>query len=201
MGIGQHLGVEDVDVSAGQGVPLRSEDFGQVFDQYFAAIHGYLTRRLGRTRADDLAGEVFRTAYVNLDRYNPQIGAVRPWLYGIANNVMRRHLRDGERAERAWSSLKVPVQQDAFEESDERLEAWRQTSRIQVALDDLLPADREALVLHAVEGLTYEEVALVMSTPMGTVRSRIHRARSRLRVALAPHELSFSESQGDTDCG
>lgn len=193
--------MEDVDESAGEGVPLRPEDFGQVFDQYFAAIHGYLSRRLGRSRADDLAGEVFRTAYVNLDRYNPQVGAVRPWLYGIANNVMRRHLRDGERAERAWSRLKIPAQQDAFEESDERLDAWQQTSRLQAALEDLHPADREALVLFAVEGLTYGEIAVVMSTPVGTVRSRIHRARARLRVALVPHELLFTESQGDINHG
>ncbi len=193
--------MEDVDESAGEGVPLRREDFGQVFEQYFAPIHGYLSRRLGRGRADDLAGEVFRTAYVNLGRYNPQVGAIRPWLYGIANYVMLRHLRDGERAERAWSRLAVPTQTDAFEESDKRLDAWKQTSRLQAALDDLHPADREALVLFAVEGLTYGEIALVMSTPVGTVRSRIHRARSRLRVALSPHELSFSEPKGDINHG
>lgn len=193
--------MEHVDDSVGDQTPLNPEDFGLVFDRYFVAIHGYLARRLGRSQADDLAGEVFRTAYVNFAKFNPQMGEVRPWLYGIAHNMVRRHLRDGERAERAWARLAVPVPLDQFEMSDERLDAWQQTSILQAALDDLHPGDREALILFAVEGLSYGEVAEVMSTPIGTVRSRIHRARSRVRLALAPHELSFTESQGDTNHG
>lgn len=193
--------MEHLDAATGDQTPLNPADFGQVFDRYFAAIHGYLARRLGRSRADDLAGEVFRTAYINLAKYNPNLGGLRPWLYGIAHNVMRRHLRDAERAERAWARIKVPAAADQFELSDDRLDAWQQTSTLQVALDELHPADREALILFAVEGLSYGEVAEVMSTPIGTVRSRIHRARSRVRLALAPHEFSFTESQGDANHG
>lgn len=175
--------------------------FGEIFDRYFATIHAYLTRRLDRSRADDLTGEVFRVAFDTRARYDPDLGGVRPWLYGIANNVLRRHLRDGERAERAWARLPAPAHTDDTGRLDEQLDAQLRSALLQQALDRLLPADREALVLFAVEELTYSEIAAVMDTPIGTVRSRISRARSQLRAHLEQATTSTIEHEGATNHG
>lgn len=175
--------------------------FGEIFDRYYATIHAYLTRRLGRSSADDLTGEVFRVALDAVARYDPTRSGVRPWLYGIANNVLRRHLRDGERAERAWARLPTPVFIDAAEQLEDDLDARLRTAVLQQALDRLLPADREALILFAVEQLSYSEIAAVMDTPIGTVRSRISRARSQVRDHLEPNAISTTEPEGATRHG
>lgn len=179
------------------GDPTR---FGEIFDRHYVTIHAYLARRLDRNRADDLTGEVFRVALDALARYDPTRGGVRAWLYGIANNVLRRHLRDGERAERAWARLPSPAPVDATERVDDELDARLRTALLQQALDRLLPADREALILFAVEQLTYSEIAAVMDTPVGTVRSRISRARSQLRDHLQPDAIP-TEPEGATHHG
>ncbi len=170
--------------------------FGDLFERHFATIHGYLSRRLGRARADDLAGEVFRIGFVERAKYDPSRGALRPWLYGIAQNVLRQHLRDGERAERAWSRVGVPSVVVDDVSPIERVDAQLAASRLDAALARLLPTDREALVLHAVEQLTYAEVATVMSSPIGTVRSRIARARNQLRTSLAEASDAGIRHQG-----
>ncbi|MBI5090335.1 MAG: RNA polymerase sigma factor [Actinobacteria bacterium] len=159
--------------------------FGELFERHFTTIHGYLSRRLGRARADDLAGEVFRIGFVERSKYDPSRGGLRSWLYGIANNVLRQHLRDRERAERAWARLGLSSVVVDDVSPVERIDAQLLAARLDAALARLLPTDREALTLHVVEQLTYAEVALVMNTPIGTVRSRIARARNQLRVSLA----------------
>lgn len=183
-GCGQHDGVsvgDDQIVAQSVGDPNR---FGVIFDRYFVTIHGYLSRRLGRSRADDLAGEVFRVAFEARARYDSARGEVRPWLYGIANNVLRRHLRDGERAERAWARVTLHMDHTTDERLEDQLDAQLLAVRLQQSLDRLMPVDREALMLFAVEQLTYAEIGVVMATPIGTVRSRISRARSHLRDQL-----------------
>ena len=200
-GIGQHLYVSATDDDIMTGAVSDPTQFGEIFDRYYATIHAYLTRRLGRSSADDLTGEVFRVALGAVARYDPTRSGVRPWLYGIAHNVLRRHLRDGERAERAWARLPTPVSIDAAEQLDDDLDARLRTAVLQQALDRLLPADREALILFAVEQLSYSEVAAVMDTPIGTVRSRISRARSQVRDHLEPNVISTTEPEGATRHG
>lgn len=199
--IGQQQGMSTVDEDAVARSAIEPAEFGEIFDRYFSAIHAYLTRRLGRTRADDLTGEVFRVAFDARTRYDPAKGGVRPWLYGIANNVVRQHLRDGERAERAWTRLPITAAADDYDQLDDQLDARLQTAILQQALDRLLPADREALILFAVEELTYAEVAAVMDTPIGTVRSRISRARSQLREHLQPPNCEIPQHEGATHDG
>lgn len=184
---------DDEIMAAVDGDPAR---FGEVFDRHYATIHAYLARRLGRSRADDLAGEVFRVAFGTRARFDPARGSVRAWLYGIANNVLRRHLRDGERAERAWARLAKTGGVDEIARVDDELDARLRLAVLQQALDRLLPADREALILFAVEQLTYSEIAAVMDTPVGTVRSRISRARSQVRDHLQPNADPTIEPEG-----
>lgn len=69
------------------------DQFGAVFDRYFAEIHGYVAKRLGRDVADDVAVETFLTAFRARHRFDPDRGTVRAWLYGIVTNHMSAHRR------------------------------------------------------------------------------------------------------------
>ncbi|MEU8140424.1 sigma factor [Nonomuraea sp. NPDC048901] len=85
-----------------------------LFDRYFAEIHRYIARRLPTDDADDLAAEVFLAALRG--RYDPAVGEVRPWLYGIATNLVARHRRTettrwkalSRAAERDWDGHEDP---------------------------------------------------------------------------------------------
>lgn len=170
--------------------------FAVAFERHFVTIHGYLTRRLGRDHADDVAAEVFRIAFTNRNQFDTDRGDVRPWLYGIANKLVRQHLRTGERAERVWTRIEPAV--SLLDETSlvDRVDAQIVTNTLQDALRQLLPADREALVLHVIEYLTYAEVADVTDTPLGTVKSRIARARHQLKDTLATTGLTEGVPHG-----
>jgi RNA polymerase sigma-70 factor (ECF subfamily) len=162
--------------------------FALVFDRYFATIHRYVARRAGTHVADDLAGEVFRIAFERRDTFDPQQDSARPWLYGIATNLLHGQRRAEERRlralERAVAESLVPVAVDAFDHAGERVDAMAAAARIAWSMAQLPPVDRDTLTLFAVEGLTYFEVAGALAVRVGTVRSRIHRARCRLRELL-----------------
>src|SRR5690242_6968914 len=91
-------------------------DFGEIFDAYFAEIHRYVARRLDRDIADDVAAETFSIAFRRRDTHDPRRGPVRPWLYGIATNLMARHRRAGARRLRAMQSLDVGARADPAED-------------------------------------------------------------------------------------
>jgi RNA polymerase sigma factor (sigma-70 family) len=158
--------------------------FAAVFERHFPAIHGYLRRRVGHNLAEDLAGQVFTIAFDRRATFVPAHDTARPWLLGIATNLVHRHLRDEERKTRAVEALfhRTMAAADPFGDVDSRLDAIATAAGVRGALAGLPVADRDALVLFAVEGLSYEDVATALGTPIGTVRSRIHRARSRLRA-------------------
>lgn len=162
--------------------------FALVFDRHFVTIHRYLARRVGPHVADDLAGDVFRVAFERRHAFDPQRESARPWLYGIATNLLHGERRSEERRlralQRAAAAACVPQGVDVFERASERVDAEAVAARIGSAVGQLTQGDRDALILFAVEGLTYPEVAAALTIPVGTVRSRISRARSRLRELL-----------------
>lgn len=171
--------------------------FALVFDRYFVTIHRYLARRVGPDLADDLAGDVFRVAFERRDAFDPQRDSARPWLYGIATNLLHGERRSEERRlralQRAAAAACVPLGVDAFDRVTERVDAEAVVASIGTAVGQLTQGDRDALVLFAVEGLTYPEVAAALTIPVGTVRSRISRARSRLRELLAGSGQQLSD--------
>jgi RNA polymerase sigma-70 factor (ECF subfamily) len=83
-----------VDGKQATGVLVAPEDFEAAFREHFAPVYRFIARRVGRALAEDLAAEVFATAYRRRDSYLPSRGTVRSWLYGIAANVLREHWRD-----------------------------------------------------------------------------------------------------------
>ncbi|OGO52058.1 MAG: RNA polymerase subunit sigma-70 [Chloroflexi bacterium RBG_16_69_14] len=185
-GCGQDRSVEpetDAEVIAASRVePVR---FAAVFDRHYDAVHRYLARRVGGDLADDLAAETFTVALGARGRYDTAHADARPWLFGIATNLLRHHHRAEVRRLRAYARLdREADQEDGLGGVDARLDAALAGPAIAEALMSLSAGDRDALLLLAWADLRYEEIAVALRIPVGTVRSRLHRARSRLRELL-----------------
>lgn len=162
------------------------EQFAAVFDRHARPIHRYVSRRLGSALADDVVGETFLVAFRQRERYDLSRGDARPWLYGIASNLIRRHRRAEVRAYRALARTGVdPIASvSPTDEVDARLAAAGVERELASALAQLPRGDRDALLLFAWADLSYDQIAAALGIPVGTVRSRLHRARRKLREAL-----------------
>jgi RNA polymerase sigma factor (sigma-70 family) len=162
------------------------EQFAVIFDRHAPQIQRYLTRRLGRQVADDLLSETFLVAFRSRGRYDPTRPDALPWLYGIASKIIGQHRRDEVRELRL--RLAVPRPDPAEASHDDRVSAAltaRSTRTALIgALEQLSAGDRDVLLLVAWEQLTYDEVAAALRIPLGTVRSRLNRARRVVRKAL-----------------
>jgi RNA polymerase sigma factor (sigma-70 family) len=160
------------------------ELFSEVFDRYYAEIHGYVSRRLGSSLADDVASETFLIAFDRRRRYDAAHPSARPWLYGIASNLVSRHHRAELRRYRALARSGVFDVVDGMEGVAARLDAEALRGRLAVALLEVADPDREVLLLVAWGQLSCEEAARALGIRAGTARSRLHRARKRTRAAL-----------------
>jgi RNA polymerase sigma factor (sigma-70 family) len=161
------------------------ELFAAVYDTYFAEIYRYLAGRLGPDAAADLAAETFLAAFRARDRFDPVRGAVRPWLYGIASNLAGTHLRAEVRHYRALTRIgHTPDTSGHEDQVTARVSAQQQRAFLAEALAGLSAGDREVLLLVAVAGLSYQEIAAALSIPPGTVGSRLARARKKVKEAL-----------------
>jgi RNA polymerase sigma-70 factor, ECF subfamily len=170
------LAADDADVI------LRSLDepraFGIVFDRHFGAVHAYAQRRGGNELADEIAAETFARAFDLRGRYRRSQPSARPWLLGIATNLLRRHWRTERRrlAAYARSAAVEPAEDVPSSLAVEALEAVAALGR----------HERDVLLLYAWADLSYEEIALALDVPVGTVRSRLSRARRRLAASVEP---------------
>jgi RNA polymerase sigma factor (sigma-70 family) len=168
-------------IAASRADPLV---FAIVFDRHYDAVHRFLARRAGSDVADDLAAETFARAFDGRFRFDLARMDARPWLFGIATNLMRHHYRTEERRLRAYARLDRVDHVDVFNGVEGRLDAERAGPAIAAALLRLSPGERDALLLFAWADLRYEEIAAALRIPIGTVRSRLNRARRRLRELL-----------------
>jgi RNA polymerase sigma-70 factor, ECF subfamily len=167
------------------GGPDPALEFGRLFDAYAASLHRYLARRVGPDAAHDLVSETFLVALNRRHGYDPRQGVVRSWLYGIATNLLRRHVRDEVRALRATArAAGRAVAPDTGPDSRvaERIDAHAMAGRLAAALAELSEGDRDVLLLTSWAGLDSTEVAEALGIPVGTVRSRLHRVRKSLRT-------------------
>jgi RNA polymerase sigma-70 factor (ECF subfamily) len=171
------------------------EAFAGLYDRHAAPIHRYVARRLGDQAADDLVAETFLAAFRQRTRYDLGRPDARPWLYGIAGNLIGKHRRSEIRMLRALARTGVdPVVASHTERSDAKMSAAAASRPLAEALAGISAPDREVLLLVAWADLTYEQVAEALGIPIGTVRSRLSRARRKVREALGgvdptiPHE-------------
>lgn len=171
-----------------------SLSFDDAFEGEFARLHRYLHRRVGAAAADDLTAATFAAAYAGWERFD-QARPVRPWLYGIAANLVRRYWRDERRMLRAYARSGVdPVLVDEINEAVSRSDAQTRRCELAAALAGLRPQEREILLLHAWAELSDAEIASALWLPVGTVKSRLHRTRERLRNQLAGDGQSAEKS-------
>lgn len=158
----------------------RERAFRALFDANHRAILAYALRRTASAQdAADLLGDVVLVAWRRIDDV-PEGDAARLWLYGVARNALANHRRGGRRrdhlTERLASAIE-PVVADPSEAVADRL--W-----VRAALAELGDDDREVLTLAVWEGLAPREIAVVLDLPAATVRTRLHRARARMRTEL-----------------
>lgn len=159
--------------------------FGVIFDRHFDAIHGYLQRQVGPDLADELAAQTFLVGFDKRDRYDVSRPSARPWLFGIATNLLRRHRRDMRRQLQAYGRTGVDPVLDAFDGLEARVDAAGMRRELADALAHIPTEELDVLLLYAWAELSYAEIAETLALPVGTVRSRLHRARGRLRELLA----------------
>jgi RNA polymerase sigma factor (sigma-70 family) len=168
--------------------------FGELYDRHGPDIYRYAARRAGDFAAEDVMAETFLVAFESRSTFRGPAEAVRPWLFGIATNLLRRHHRAEARMLRALARSGPGDTFDGMEAVETHLDAAGNRAHIGRALRALKPIDREAILLHVWAGLSYEGIAAATGVPLGTVRSRINRARRKLRADLGPTLLTGKES-------
>lgn len=165
-----------------------------MFDAHAAPLHRYLARRVGPHDAEDLVVETFLAAACA--RFDPGLGSERAWLYGIATNMVRRHVRREVRgyAAHARAQHPGPVPDPTDEIAIARADAGRCAARLASGLAELPADERDVLLLVAWAGLEPGEAAAALGVPAGTARSRLHRARRAMRGFA---EGNTTEGDGD----
>ncbi|MEU2133871.1 RNA polymerase sigma factor [Streptomyces sp. NPDC018352] len=181
--------------------------FAVLFDRYADDIHRYAARRLGADVADDLMAETFVIAFQRRRRYDLSRPQARPWLYGIVTNLVGEHRRAEARHLRALARVAVGVPDEAggepmAERVADRVTAESARGVLAGCIAKLPPRYRDVLLVIAWGDLDYVEAAEALGVPVGTVRSRLHRARRRLRDALGGSDpTALQEFQEEPDHG
>jgi RNA polymerase sigma-70 factor (ECF subfamily) len=159
-----------------------SEAFGTLFERHARTIYNYCFRRVGNwATAEDLVSIVFLEAWRRLDKSLPH-GKELPWLLGIATNVVRNRRRSERRHAAALRRVPQPNPDPSFaDDSDQRVDDEELMGRALALLARLPRREQEVFALCAWSELSYEDAAVALRIPVGTVRSRLSRARARLQ--------------------
>jgi RNA polymerase sigma factor (sigma-70 family) len=183
-----------------QAAAGESAAFGLLYERHARAIYNYLFRRCADwSLAEDLTSVVFLEAYRRRTTVAIEEGKVLPWLYGVATNVLRNQRRSLRRHADALGRLPPPEPVLGIAgEAAERVDAERRMRLVLAALEGLAQSDQEVLVLCLWSELSYEDAAVALGVPVGTVRSRLSRARSRLteRAAGGAHAIDVPSKEG-----
>jgi RNA polymerase sigma-70 factor (ECF subfamily) len=165
-----------------------AEAFGEIYARHARAVHNYcLWRTADPQAAEDAVATVFLEAWRRRERLSLKTGSAAALLLGIANNVVRGHWRNSRRHGEALTRLRaaVPTEGAGHESAViARIDAFRRVREAAEAIRSLPRGEREVLALIADGDLSYEEAATALDVPIGTVRSRLARARSRLRTGI-----------------
>jgi RNA polymerase sigma factor (sigma-70 family) len=160
------------------------EAFGLIYDRHAATLLRFLGRRAGAKVAEGLVGELFRVAFERRKTFDGSRASALPWLYGIGSNLLLKHRRGEARRLRANARMAASSKTTDARASAAALDARLLFPRVADAIAALPDDERAALMLFAWEELPYQSVAEALELPIGTVRSRLNRARARLRELL-----------------
>lgn len=157
--------------------------FAEIFAVHYPAIFGFASAALDRHRAEDIAGEVFVRAFKDRRRFDSSYESARPWLYGIASNLIQDHLRKAARQYRAYQRAATGDNSESGFENDvaSRVDAAESIPALRDVLMALRTEEASVVLLYVAGDRTYQEVADILGLPIGTVRSRLSRARQTLR--------------------
>ena len=170
---------------------LRRDDpeaLAALFDRYGDRIYNHCFRATGDwSEAEDATATVFLEVWRHRRRVQAHDGSALPWLYGVAANVCRNLNRSQRRRHRALAALPRPAAEpDHAERVTERISSGERMQAVLAAIDGLPAREQEVLGLVAWSGLTYEQAAAALDVPVGTIRSRLSRARARLADQTTP---------------
>ncbi|MGH3208288.1 MAG: RNA polymerase sigma factor [Trebonia sp.] len=173
-----------------------ADAFRALFDSYAKAVYNHAFRLIGDwSAAEDVMAQTFLEAWRSREQIAADGGSLRPWLLGIATNLTRGYRRASRR--QVATRLRLGPAPDTPDFSDEvagRLDDASRIAALHRSLSRLRPDEFEVLALYAWSGLCYAEVAEALGVPVGTVRSRLSRARAKLLKA-AERELRKSSRE------
>ncbi len=159
---------------------MTEQDFRQAFADHKDSVYGFALRMTGSpAAAEDLAQECFLELLRHAGRFDSRRGPLRAWLLGVTRNLALRHLRVEQRLDPIEIEDELPAPAPDWKTAGISM-------LIGAAVQSLPPLQREAVLLFEYEGFTLEEIAAIVDADIGTVKSRLHRARERLRHILAP---------------
>ncbi|WP_326824776.1 RNA polymerase sigma factor [Streptosporangium sp. NBC_01756] len=176
------LGEQVTDADLVADYRRNPELFTAVYDRYLHDIYRYVAGRLGTQVAEDITAETFLLAFDRRDRFDPEKGELRPWLFGFATNLVARHRRKEARRYKALARLDpAPVV-----EGHENRVVTSVTARpyLAMALASLNGGERDVLLLLALGQLSYHETAQALGISLGTVGSRLSRARTKIQSLI-----------------
>ena len=160
--------------------------FEEIFDRHYEIVRAYAQRRLGMDDGEEIAAATFEQAFMQRSRFDGRTSATaRPWLIGITNNLVRSHRRHAG-VERRHPPVSIALTMPESEPNLDAIDAQRRIPDINAALSELSDQDRETFLLVVLGELSYADVAGIVGVPVGTVRSRVNRARGVLRELLFP---------------
>src|SRR5262249_38804773 len=162
------------------------EAFGLIYDRHAPTLLRFLGRRVGAKVAEGLLGELFRVAFEGRRTFDASRAGALPWLYGIGSNLLAKHRRGEARRLRANARIAAAPDPANARATAAALDARMLFPRVADAIAALPDDERETLLLFAWEELSYQSVAEALHVPIGTVRSRLNRARARLRELVEP---------------
>jgi RNA polymerase sigma-70 factor (ECF subfamily) len=171
------------------------EAFGLIYDRHAPTLLRFLGRRAGAKVAEGLVGELFRIAFERRKTFDASRASALPWLYGIGSHLLAKHRRAEARRLRANARMAAAGEAIDRRATTAALDARVLFPRVADAIESLPDDERETLLLFAWEELPYQSVAEALNLPIGTVRSRLSRARARLRELLEPNGKTRMKSR------
>jgi RNA polymerase sigma-70 factor (ECF subfamily) len=174
----------------------ESRAFDELVERYQTRLLNFIYRTTGdRERAEDLVQEVFVRVYRHIHRFD-RSKKFSTWIYTIASNLAKNELRNRSRSplvlfqtiRRNWQDEDRPLQFEAVGSRPDDLFRKRHLRQlVEESVQKLPPHHREVFVLRELEGKSYEEIAEITSCNLGTVKSRLNRARNAFAAIIAPH--------------